>query len=397
MALLNWADIVEIIHDDAKQTLVDLLDAGGFTATSWQEGEPSLANVELSAEIWAQLSKVAVFLKTAFLNKTSFGEALTRLSDSTFDNQRGLAVAAQRTTTLTCGATSGPYTINLGAVVLASPDGPTYRNVADGVTVYPATLASGGSLSGLLFEAEVAGSDANKAAGTVTILQTTLAGVTVTSDLRARSGTDEEADPTLQSRNTTKWALLTQFELIDDAVINIALTYAGAAGGGGVTAVLVDSQNPRGAGTFDVYMAGDLTTASPTDIATAQAALDARVFGSSDTPKTCLVFGAPATPLNLTGTVYYQGSYAEADIATATQSALEAFIKLIPLGGFDFYPGPSNVVPINDVESVIRDTQVGGQAVKKTVVLTAPADLMVPAHGKVTPGTMTLTFVRVTG
>lgn len=393
MALLNWADVVEITHDDAKQTLLGLLDSVGFTATSWQEGEPALACVELSAEIWTQLSKVAVFLKGAFLNSTATGEALTRFSSSHYDNTRTGAVAAQRRVTLTCAATSGPHTINLGAVVLAHPDGPTYRNIADGVTVYPATLPSGGSLSGLVFEAEVAGLDASgKAANTVTILQTTLAGVTVTSDVAYRDGSDAESDAVLRTRNTTKWAQLTQYELIDDAVINIALNATAA-----VTGVAVNSNNPRGAGTFDVYMASDLVTASAGDIALAQAALDALVFGSSATPKTCLVYGAPETPLNLSGTVYYQGSYDATTMASATDDAINAFLETIPLGGFDYYPGPSNVVPVNDVEAVLRAVQVSGQEVKKTVVLTSPSDLFVGSFGKVTYGTISLTFTRVTG
>lgn len=393
MASLNWGDVVEILHDEAKQTLLTLLDSVGFTATSFQEGDPSLADIELSAEIWAQLSKVSVFLKNFALNSTSTGEALTNFSNSHYDNQRAGAIAAQRRVTLTCAATSGPHTINLGAIVLAHPDGDTYRNIADGVTVYPATLASGGSLSGLVFEAEIAGLGASgKAPQTVTILQTTLAGVTVTSDIAERDGSDQESDAVLKVRNTTKWALLTQFELIKDAVINIALEATF-----GVTAVEVNDQNPRGAGTFDVYMAGELVTASGGDVTLAQAALDARVFGSGSTPKTCLVFAAPTTPLNFTGTIYYKGSYSTTDLADATTAALKEYIKLIPLGGFDFFPGPSNVVPVNDLEDVLRAVQVGGQAVSKTVVLNSPADLSVPAFNKVILGTVTLTFTRVTG
>jgi hypothetical protein len=360
MASLNWADVVEITHDGAKQTLLQLLDAVGFTATSWQEGEPALACVELSAEIWSQLSKAAVFLKGFALNSTSSGDALTRLSDSHFDNQREGAVTAQRRISLSCAAGSGPHTLNLGSVVIVHADGDTYRNVEDGVTVYPVVLSSGGSLSGLVFEAEVAGSAANKGPGSVTTLLTTLAGVTVTSDIPERDGSDAESDPVLKKRNTTKWALLTEFELIDDAVINIALTATQA-----VTGVVVDSTNPRGAGTFDVYMAGDLVTASASDITAAQDALDRRVFGSTDTPKTCLVLAAPVVPLNFSGTIYYKGSYTTTDITNATTAALEAYVATIPLGGFDFYPGPSHVVPVNDLEAALRAVQIAGQTVAK--------------------------------
>jgi hypothetical protein len=394
MPSLNWADVVEIAHDDAKQTILSMLDTAGFAATSWQEGDAGLATVEVVAEVWAQLSSVAVYLKGAFLNSTASGEALTKLSDSHYDNQRVAAVAAQRRITLSCASTAGPHTFDVGDLVLAHADGDTYRNIDDGVTVYPVTLASGGSVADLIFEAEIAGAQANKAPNTVTILQTTLAGVTVASDAREQNGINEEADPTLQTRNTTKWALLTRFELIKDAVINIALT---AGGPDGVTAAEVDDQNPRGAGTFDVYLAGDLATASAGAVSDVQDALDALVFGSGATPKTCIAYQSPPATLSFAGTIYYKGSYSPAEMADATQTALDEFIKIIPLGGFDFSPGPSNVVPINDVEDMLKSVKVSDQAVQKTVVLTSPADLFVAPFSKVVQGTVTLTFTRVTG
>lgn len=391
MATLNWADIVEISHDDAKQSLLDQLDAVGFTATSWQEGSVPLACVELSAEMWHQVSKIAVFIKEMALNTTATGEGLTRFSASHYDNTRVGATTAQRRVTLTCAAGAGPHTFNVGDVVLEHPDGPTYRNVADGVTVYPVTLPSGGSVADLIFEAEVAGSGSSgKSANTVTGLVTTLAGVTVTSDQPERDGENQESDTVLRTRNTTKWALLTQYELIDDAVINICLNATD-----GVTGVIVNSQNPRGAGTFDVYMAGELLPASAGDIALAQAALDARVFGSTATPQTALVLAAPTSALNISGTIYFQGNYTAAEVQTATELAIEEYVKQIPLGGYVFYPGPSNVVPINDVEAVLRAVEVSGQFVRKTVVLNSPLDLSVVSFGKVTVGTIALTYTPI--
>lgn len=389
MPTLNWADVVEVTHDEAKQSLLAQLDAAGFTATSWQEGEPALALVEMVAEVWHQCSKLAVYIKESALNATAAGEALTRLSSSHYANTRTGAVAAQRRITLSCSATAGPHTFDASDLVVEHPDGPTYRLIDNGDpgVVFPITLVSGGSQPDLIFEAEVAGTAANKADGTVSALQTTLAGVTITSDVVERSGTDQESDATLRTRNTTKWALLTEYELIADAVVNIALDATEL-----VSDVKVDDQNPRGAGTFDVYMANELETASAGDIALAQAAIDARVFGSTATPPTCVVYGASEQPLNLTGTVYYKGSYSAVDLETATLLALEEYIKQIPIGGYNFYPGPSNVVPINDVEAVLRAVTVNGQSVSKTVVLSSPSDLPVGTYGKVVPGTIALTF-----
>ncbi len=394
MPTLNWTDVVEVTHDEAKQNKLELLDAAGFTATSWQEGDAGLAHVELSAETDVQVSQLAVFLKEAALNDTATGESLTRLSRSHYRNERDGSVAAQRRVTLVCAVGSGPHTFDASDLVLAHSDGPTYRLIDNGDpgVVFPVTLVGGGIQPDLIFEAEVAGSAANKPDNTVNQLVTTLAGVTVASDVRERDGSDKETDATLRVRNATKWSLLTQYELIDDAVINICLTATQ-----GVTGVVVDSQNPRGAGTFDVYMAGELATASAGDIALAQAAIDARVFGSSATPKTCIVDGAPTVALDLSGTVYYKGSHEPADVELATLVALEEYVKLIPLGGYDFYPGPSNVVPINDIEAEIRKAQVGGRDVSKTVVLSSPADLSVLSFGKVVLGTVALTFTRVVG
>lgn len=391
MPTLNWADVVEITHDDAKQSLLSLLGTVGFAATSWQEGSVPLACVELSAEVWAQLSKVAVFLKTMGMNDTSTGDALTLFSASQYDNERASALAARRTTSLACSAAAGPHTINIGDIVIGHPDGPTYRNIADGITVYPVVLPSGGALTGLLFEAEIAGSDANKAAGTVLQLVTTLAGVTVVSDLIARDGADAEEDGRLQTRNKTKWALLTGFELIRDAVINLAL---GAASG--VTIVAVDDQNPRGAGTFDVYVAGDFSTAGAADVIAVQTLLSKYVMGSGAPEPIVKTIAAAEQLLNITGTVYYQGAFSSAEMQAATTLALLDFIKIIPLGGFDFYPGPSHVVPFNDITDVLREVKIAGQAVKKTVVLTLPtADIAIGSYSKVVLGAVSLTFQAV--
>lgn len=390
MPILQWSDIVEVTHDDAKQSILNLLETVGFAATSWQEGSVPLAFVETSAEIWSQLSTVAVFLKTMALNDTSVGDALTRFSSSHYDNERLLAVAAQRTTALACTADAGPHSFNVGDVVIAHPDGNTYRNVDDGITVYPVTIPSGGTATGLTFEAEVAGIASNKGADTVTIMVTTLAGVTVISDEIKRTGTDAEADPRLRLRNTTKWPLLTRFQLTASAVQNLAYTAAQ-----GVTTVEVDATNPRGAGTFDVYVAGELTTAGGADVDAVQAKIDRYVFGSSAPTKTCLVIAAPEQPLDLTGTIYYQGAYTSAQLLGATTAALIEFIKTIPLGGMDFSPGPNHVVPYNDITDVLREVQISGQAVKKTVVMSSPSsDTFVAPFGKVTLGTVALTFIR---
>jgi hypothetical protein len=398
--MLFWSQIVEVTHDQAKQSLLNLLDGVGFTATSWQEGSIPLAFVEIGARIWSDLSKVAVTLKRAGFNSTAEGEGLTRFSKSHYNNDRFPAQTAQRLITLSCSADEGPYAIDIGDVVIAAPQGQTFRNIDGNDVVYPAALPSGGTLQ-LLFEAEVAGASHTLSTGALLPpngrLVTTYAGVEISADIQSREGVNEESDARLRRRNETKWALLTGFELIDAAVEHIVLTVAP-----GIESVAVNSTNPRGPGTFDVYVAGSLTIAGDAEVEAAHAALQRYVM-DPDPANVVWVRKADAVPLTLQGTIYHDARYPSADVRAATEAALLEFIRVIPLGGFDYTPFPANTVPKNNIEAAITAATIGGTRVVKTVVLNVPTvDLPVPSFGKVVPPNAlftwpNLTYVPVTG
>lgn len=387
---LAWADVKELSHDQAKQLILDWLAAVGFVGSSWQPFDPASFGVEGGSEIWAQLSKYAVYLRDMALNETAEGEALTRLSRSRFGNERNLAVETQRSITLSCAAGSGPYTINLGDVVLTDDLGNTFRNVAGLAVVYPATLPTSGTLT-MLFEAEVAGAQANVANDTVSQFVTTLAGVTVTDDTLTRAGSDQESDARLRVRNSTTVATRS-LEPIRDTIENLALEAAPT-----VYQVAIDDENPRGAGTFDVYLAGELTTATVDDVNDVQAALDARVMGDTSgaaNTRPGYAIASPTLAINITGTVYYAPTQSAADVQAAVVAALQEFLKTIPLGGFDYAPGLEDVVPKNEIENAIKATAVNGQVgMIRTVNLSTPSgDVSVSAFEKVIQGTWTLTY-----
>lgn len=390
MSELDWADVVEITHDQAKQQILDYLASEGYLGTSWQEGDPALFGVEIGAEIWANLSKYVLFLRDMALNDTATGEALRRLSKSRFGNTSNEAVTAQRQITLACASGSGPYSINLGDLVLEANDGQSIRNVAGLSVVYPANLPNGGTLT-LLCEAETPGSQANLASSSYTNFVTTLAGVTVSSDTSYRLGSDAESVTRLRARNSSSVATHS-LEPIADTIENLALEAAPT-----VTIVAVDDENPRGAGTFDVYLAGDLATATASEVTAVQAALDLKVMGdTSGIPSTRPGYAqaAPTLSLNITGTVYYNPTFSAADVQTGVVAALRAFLATIPLGGFDYTPGLSDVVPLNEIEAAIRTATVNGQSgAVRTVALSTPAgNTAVTTFQKVIEGTWTLTY-----
>lgn len=382
MAELLYSDVVEISAAQSKQRLLEMLDDAEFIATSWQEGSLVSTLTEMCAETESRLSKITLFLKKAFLSSTARGEALTRVSSGFYNNVRSDAIASQHLATLACLATAGPHPLDVGDVVLIHRDGHTYRNIEGNSVVYPVTLASGGDVE-LLFEAEVAGSQSNIGSAltptAVTLaLDTTLSGVSITEHALFLAGVDEESDERLDTRNRTKWSDEAEIELIDDRVKHLCLKASSS-----IIHVAVDSTNPRGAGTFDVYLAGLDATASDDDVAKAQAALDRRIMGRTATPRVGLVTKSPTADVSLAGTVYFSGSHELADVRSAYEVALLAFVRATPSGGFDFTPGPRGIIARNDLESVIRLAVTDLTGRPATVELTNPlTNIAVPSFGR---------------
>jgi hypothetical protein len=383
-ATLNYEDIQEIEEDEAHQQLLDLLDDQGLAATAWQEFAVAPIIVHTGAEIRSKGSKIAVQLKEAFMSGTARKEALTRTASGFFANIREPAVEAQHLVTLACAATEGPHSIDVGALVISHENGRTFRNVAGNSITYPVTLASGGTQT-LLFEAEVAGADGtvldSLTPATVTLaLVTTLSGVSITSHALERSGQDEESDDRLDERNTLRWTERSVSKS-DDGIKQRAVSVAP-----GIVSVAVDSTNPRGPGTTDVYIAGLDSTASADEVANVQIALDLATFGRKASPKTIKVYAAPEVPLDVAGTTYFQGI----DVTTA-QAAVAAglltFVRDTPPGGYDFSPGPSGVVRVNDIETAIKNALIAAGATTATVSVTTPsADVALSFYDKVVQG-----------
>lgn len=386
MSELNWDDIVEIDPEDAEQEILEDLEDEGLQVTSFQEGDPTPATARAVSERDARLSAYAVFLRNAQHNDTATGVMLTKLSKSRFENTRNEATSAQREITLTCSATTGPYSLALGDVVLESDEGQSVRNIEGLSVVYPVTLPAGGSVT-LLFEAETPGTEANLSADSYTRFVTTLAGVTVTDDTPSEDGTDQESDARLRARNSTAIATRS-LEPIAMTIENLCLEAAPT-----VFQVGLDDENPRGPGTFDVYLAGEIAASPTEDVDAVQAALDARVMGdTSGDPDERQGYAQPAPELELDieGTVYYAGTGDQTEIETAVEDALEAFLKTIPLGGFDYVTGSlENVVLLNEIENAIRQAH----PLISAVALTTPAgNVAVGGFQKVTVGAWTLTY-----
>jgi hypothetical protein len=395
-ASLNWADVIEITRAQAKQSKLLLLEDIGFTGTSWQPFAQAPLLVEMSAEVDVNNSKIAVFLKNAFMPDTATGEAHTRTARSFYNIERNEATEARHLVTLSCATGEGPHSLNAGDVVLShATSQQTFRLVEGNSVTFPDVLSSGTPKT-YMFEAEVAGSAANVANSSAEVslqLVTTLAGVTITSHSLYSAGVDEEDELRLRDREQLQWALLTQFELIDDAVKALALAASSS-----IVHVAVDSSNPRGAGTFDVYIAGLDATASDDDVGKAQIAIERRAFGRTDAIPASKVKKSPTVEVEIAGSVYFNGEVSQVPAVTAAvEDALREFIRGTPSGGFDYTPGPRGIIRKNDLESVVREAVKTLTGRPCTVELTTPTgDIGVPLYGRPIFITPVLSYQAVT-
>jgi len=331
-------------RDVLLQFLIEQLEALGFPATSWQPGSIQRSLLTTFARVFADVTELVKQLVELGANQLASGAALTAFSRSVYDNIRNPATKTRGPFRLASTAAI-PYSLTPGQLLVQNPSGIQFTNVTGGV------LPAGGVLA-VTFEALLAGANGNIAPGSPLALITPLAGVTVTNPAPAggtwftSTGQDQESDANLRLRNRTKWATLA-IETPRDGVLNIALSASPA-----VRKVAVNDQNPRGAGTVDVYVSGDLSPLGASDLALVQAKLAARFFGDGNNRVRALT---PATvELFVAGVVYFDANFDAAAVRNNVLSAVFNLIAVTPLGGNSFPPGPSHVIAGSDIIAAVE-------------------------------------------
>jgi len=367
----------------ATQRILDELANLGFAATSWQSGGDARTLVEIGGFVWSDVSQYADTLSRAVFNSSSTGDLLTAFSDSHYDNQRVTAISAIHTCTLTDAASTGPHTIAIGAMTVRdnTTNATTYKNTTGG------TIPVGGALTGVSFQAETTGIVGNVAVAAIDAVVTGPAGVTVTNpDLGSGTsittqGIDLEADSVLQTRNTTKWALLSQTRP-SDAYVNMALV-----ADTDVARVSVDNTNPRGAGTVDIYIARATAIATAADVATVQAYVDARRPVTADV----LVIASAALSVAITGTVHVTEALRDAAKEAEIEAAATAYVDTLKPGGEVLPGGVQGFVIFSELIAAI--SAVDGV---RRVSLTAPtADVALLATQIAQVSTVNFTYVDI--
>jgi phage-related baseplate assembly protein len=366
-------------------TYLAALTSLGFPVSSWPSGGAGRTLVQALARVSADaLQLVGNVARGGLLDLApgtdpgSPGDWLTLFARSAYGLERRAATFAVAKVRLTAALGAGPYTITPGQLWAVSSTGRRY-NSANTSNV---TVLAGPSTVDIELRGENPGAAYNLGLGAVLTLETPLPGVTaatVESSLGSGTamvvaGTDQERDATLRDRCRSRWstiglqhtadaydALARQVPSVGDPEVSL------------VTRTRVDDTNPRGAGTVNVWIAGD---AGPLD-APEEAAVDAYLQARKSVTADLQVANATAVPVAVTATLYVRNNAAAADEA---EERLTAAINAVAIGG--------TVYRAQLLEELMTPAGVFN------VVLAAPAaDVALDEDEVATVGTITLTQV----
>ncbi len=370
-----------ISEDEALDGLLTIAQSLGFNTTAWQSGSVQRTFLQIFAVVWSTTTNVTDSLSRLAFNQDSFGDGLTAFSSSNYDNTRILATNTIGDAVLTGGAVGPPHVVAIGDVVIADDNGVAFRNVTAGV------IPASGAVT-LSFKADTPGVSGNVANNTINNLQTAFAGVTVTNpDPGSGSwittlATDNEADPTLQQRNTDKWGTLSPSDPASRYAFFISTAVPSA------TRVEIDDGNPDGPGSLRAYIAGATGISSGADVAATQTELE-RIRNPT---ANVLALAAAAQVQPFTYTAYILTANNTAATQAAVQQALEDYTNSLPIGG-QLFPDLMQGLWVLS-EAVQAMSVIAGV---ERVDFAVPTGLVVPINGHaiMTVGTVTPTYIPI--
>ncbi len=350
-----------ITTEDRDSVLATLLAVSALLnapTTSWQEGAPILTMLTTAAQKLSDLTTVA-----AEITKGGFGELLPsdawadRWALSRFNVTRVPAVAAAGTVTIVAGASASGHTYQVGEIIIAhASTHQTYRNTA------PVTIVASTTLTLVPFAADVPGIIGTAAPGSITVIVSSIIGLTVTNPV-SFLGSDAELTPALVTRARAKLGSLSP-NGAKDAYNFIATTPAFSTTSVPITRTRTvgDPTSPN----ITVYLATAAGAPTGGDVTIVQNAINANVepWGANAT-----AVAASEHVIAITYQAWVKGSQlTAAQIQTAIGNALATFFATLSLGGYVIAPDTGDVY-IETLQQVIASATAGIQR----VVVSLPA------------------------
>jgi uncharacterized phage protein gp47/JayE len=371
-----------VTEDEAVELILEELTGLKFNARAWQSGSVQLTIVRVFARVYANFTSVIAEEAKAGFNDTAEGDWLDVFSLSHYKNKRKGAVATEGTVRLVASATApGPFVLGANDLSLVDTSrGLSFRN-KDAFSI------NTGETVNIAVVCETPGAVGDVAPGAITIMRTPLAGVTASNPVPAgrtswitKNGSDNEAQEALRERNRSKWGQL--------GLGSPALAYQSWAAEAheSVRRVFVDDQNPRGPDTLDVYIAGDSGPLSSVVVDQVQDFFEGAVDGTRRIAfgADLLIKSAVLLALPLKAQVYIQSSYNTRATQLQVLAAVQAYFKVMPIGGVRVTPDAQGKLPLGELYRAVL-----GIAGVRNIAFSAPAgDFVLEPNQVVVPVVM---------
>ena len=370
--------IVPATRDEVLADLLAIAALLGQPTTSWQEGSALLtALMTVSQKISDET------LTDAEIAKGGFGDLLPSdawadlWAQSRFNVQRVAAVSASGYETFTADATAAANTYAAGEIILAhATTHKVYRNAA------PVTIAPSSTIADQPIVADEPGIASNAAPGTITVMVSSLVGVTVTNPLSVL-GSDRETTLALVLRARAKLGALSP-NGPKDAYNYVATTPELSATSVPITRTRTVASETTGA--ISVYLATASGAPSGADVAIVQTAIDAfaEPWGATAT-----AIAATTQTVNITYQAWVSGSQlTSAQIQTAIANALAVWFSTLAIGGY-VIPPDTGAVYVDALEQIIGQSTPG---ILRVVVSVPASDVALTANKVAVLGTITSTI-----
>lgn len=340
-----------------------------FPVTAWQPGDTVRTLVENDTEALADVYKLVKNIAAGGLVDFASDDWLDLLLPSVYDLERNKGVAAIGVVTLADPNSVGPFVLTSGNYWFQASDGHRY------VLSQDVTVSTGGSVASVAVRAESPGSAFNVGNNSITVVVTSVPGLTVNNpdpgsgSWITTAGSDDESSNDYKQRAKNRWSSL-GFGSPAPAYDLWAKTADPA-----VTRTNI-RVSPSVAGQVDVVLAGSGGTVGGSVVTAVQEYIDVRA------PLGVVVDADSASALNITitATVNVFAAYL-AQATVAVNAALTALIASKPIGG--------TLYLTEIIEAIMTPTGV------RNTVVTAPVGDTVAAFDEVITFTNNLTFVAV--
>ena len=330
-----YNELIDVLSDLNPEVSPNINDyAVGSVMDSW---------LRTAAHIYHMGLEHSQYLMQSQFVKGAQSDALTRICEGTYDNKRVDAVPTQGYFRFILDDKRlGPYTITPKDTLIVKY---IPQDTIQFTPLESFTLSVYERTKDVKVQCTTSGTIGNISYGS-SLQCLEIPGVLITNPIYSGSnwitqvGRDQESDNILRNRSTTKFATYNIGETISDKLINLVLNATSSNGTPIVSYCSIDDLNPRGAGTVNVYIANDLDLVTQTQINLIQSGvLDTNFFGNQSTVGEPRIkcYASDTLELDSTqilGTIGYSGNFET--VRNNVESALDEFVKTIPIGGFTY-------------------------------------------------------------